>query len=85
MNNDEPKGDRILITPTPKCVAFDCFGTLFDMSTVPKDEIAAYVEHVRRNDFSPYEFPRHGGIFHHIQMFVKVCGDLGRRASFAWH
>jgi HAD superfamily hydrolase (TIGR01493 family) len=40
-----------------KCIAFDCFGTVFDMSTVPKSEIAAYVEHVKRADFSPYQFP----------------------------
>jgi HAD superfamily hydrolase (TIGR01493 family) len=57
MSNDGPKGDRILITPTPKCVAFDCFGTLFDMSLIPKNEIADYVRHVRHNDFTPYEFP----------------------------
>jgi len=40
-----------------RCIAFDLFGTLLDMSAVPRDEINAYVEHVRRNDFSPYEFP----------------------------
>jgi HAD superfamily hydrolase (TIGR01493 family) len=40
-----------------KCLAFDCFGTVFDMANVPKEQIAAYVEHVRRNDFSPYLFP----------------------------
>ena len=36
---------------------FDCFGTVFDMSDIPREEIAAYVEHVRREDFTPYEFP----------------------------
>ncbi len=41
-----------------KCIAFDCFGTVFDMSTVSREEIAAYVEHVRKADFSPFEFPR---------------------------
>jgi FMN phosphatase YigB (HAD superfamily) len=39
------------------CVAFDCFGTVFDMTPIPRHEIAAYVEHVRRDDFEPYEFP----------------------------
>lgn len=39
------------------CVAFDCFGTVFDMSPIPRHEIAAYVEHVRREEFEPYEFP----------------------------
>lgn len=41
----------------PLVIAFDCFGTVFDMSTVSKDEIRAYVNHVRNNDFSPFEFP----------------------------
>jgi 2-haloalkanoic acid dehalogenase type II len=40
-----------------KCIAFDCFGTVFDMSAVSRDEIAAYVEHVKQDDFSPYKFP----------------------------
>ena len=41
-----------------RCIAFDCFGTVFDMSTVPRDEIKAYVDHVRKNDFSPFRFPQ---------------------------
>lgn len=41
-----------------KLIAFDLFGTVFDMDGVPREEIAAYVEHVRRNDFSPYVFPQ---------------------------
>jgi FMN phosphatase YigB (HAD superfamily) len=40
-----------------KCVVFDCFGTVFDMSTVDKAEIAAYVEHVNRENFTPFDFP----------------------------
>ncbi len=40
-----------------KVVAFDCFGTVFDMTPISRDEIAAYVEHVRRDDFSPFAFP----------------------------
>lgn len=40
-----------------RCIAFDCFGTVFDMSGVSRDEIKAYVEHVRKKDFSPFEFP----------------------------
>lgn len=40
-----------------KCIAFDCFGTIFDMSSVPKDEIRAYVEHVNKQDFTPFRFP----------------------------
>jgi 2-haloalkanoic acid dehalogenase type II len=41
---------------TIKCLAFDCFGTVFDMEGVSRDEIAAYVAHVRLADFSPYRF-----------------------------
>jgi HAD superfamily hydrolase (TIGR01493 family) len=36
--------------------AFDCFGTIFDMSNFPKHEIADYVAHVKRNDFTEYAF-----------------------------
>jgi 2-haloalkanoic acid dehalogenase type II len=41
-----------------RCIAFDCFGTVFDMSSVPREEIAAYVNHVKREDFSPFQFPK---------------------------
>lgn len=40
-----------------KCIAFDCFGTVFDMSTVKREEIATYVAHVNKADFTPFEFP----------------------------
>ncbi len=40
-----------------KCIAFDCFGTVFDMSTVSRDQIAQYVAHVRSEDFTPFNFP----------------------------
>jgi 2-haloalkanoic acid dehalogenase type II len=39
-------------------IAFDCFGTVFDMAGVNHEEIAAYVAHVRKNDFTPFEFPQ---------------------------
>ena len=39
-----------------KCIAFDCFGTVFDMSTVSREEISDYVQHVKKADFSPYAF-----------------------------
>jgi HAD superfamily hydrolase (TIGR01493 family) len=41
-----------------KCIAFDCFGTVFDMSGVSREEIKAYVAHVRKDDFTPFEFPK---------------------------
>jgi 2-haloalkanoic acid dehalogenase type II len=40
-----------------KCIAFDCFGTVFDMAGVSRDEIKAYVDHVRKDDFAPFKFP----------------------------
>lgn len=41
-----------------RCVAFDCFGTVFDASSLSRDDVRAYVEHVRRDDFSEFDFPR---------------------------
>lgn len=41
-----------------RCVAFDCFGTVFDMGDVSREEIKSYVEHVRKADFTPFEFPK---------------------------
>jgi HAD superfamily hydrolase (TIGR01493 family) len=41
-----------------KCIAFDCFGTVFDMSGVSREEIKAYVDHVKKEDFTPFEFPK---------------------------
>lgn len=40
-----------------RALIFDCFGTVFDMQSVPREEIAAYVQHVKSSDFSPYKFP----------------------------
>ena len=40
-----------------EAVAFDCFGTVFDMTPIPNKDIGSYVEHVRKLDFSPYAFP----------------------------
>jgi 2-haloalkanoic acid dehalogenase type II len=39
-----------------KCIAFDCFGTVFDMSNLSREEIKDYVDHVNLKDFSPYYF-----------------------------
>ena len=41
-----------------RCIAFDCFGTVFDMSNVSRDEIRAYVNHVRMEKFTPFDFPQ---------------------------
>ena len=40
-----------------KVIAFDCFGTVFDMSGVSRDQIRDYVRHVKKEDFTPYPFP----------------------------
>lgn len=38
-------------------IAFDCFGTVFDMSGIPDEEIRDYVRHVKSGSFEPYHFP----------------------------
>lgn len=34
-----------------KVIALDVFGTVFDLSVVPRSEIKAYAEHIRRPDW----------------------------------
>lgn len=41
-----------------KCVAFDCFGTLFDPSPLSRDQIKEYVDHVRADKFTKFNFPK---------------------------
>lgn len=54
-----------------KCLAFDCFGTLFDMSTFPGALVQDYVRHVRQAHFMPYEFSEE---WRHLKAF----DDVGR-------
>lgn len=42
---------------TIKCIAFDCFGTVFDLQGVSRAEIKAYSDHVNAEDFTPFNFP----------------------------
>lgn len=45
-----------------KVIAFDCFGTVFDMSQVNREEISAYVKASRNkagNDWNPLSLPEH--------------------------
>lgn len=49
-----------------KLILFDIFGTVFDLSSRPKDEIRAYVDHVKKEVWQPlylptewYELPAH--------------------------
>lgn len=39
-----------------KTIAFDCFGTIFDMSTVDRKDVEEYANHVNKKDFSEYSF-----------------------------
>ena len=44
--------------PKPiKVIAFDCFGTVFDLSGTPKDEIRDYIRQVRRPEWAPLDLP----------------------------
>jgi FMN phosphatase YigB (HAD superfamily) len=40
-----------------RLVAFDLFGTVFDMSSTPKQEVRDYIAHVRRPEWSPLVLP----------------------------
>lgn len=40
-----------------KIVAFDVFGTVFDLSSVPRQEIKDYAHHLRQPEWSPLNLP----------------------------
>lgn len=40
-----------------KVIAFDLFGTVFDLSNVPRGEIKEYANHVRKTEWSPLTLP----------------------------
>ena len=42
---------------TVECVAFDLFGTVYDLSQTPKQEIRDYIAHVRKPEWSPLTLP----------------------------
>ena len=58
-----------------RCIAFDCFGTLFDMSSIPRELIADYVRHVRSDNFTPYTFPE---AWWHLHPFNDVSDGILR-------
>jgi len=58
-----------------KAIAFDCFGTLFDMSGIPKEQIADYVQHVRRADFTPFAFAKE---WYSLQAHPDVAEGIAR-------
>lgn len=41
-----------------KVVAFDLFGTVFDLSVVDRQEIRDYASHIRKSEWSPLELPQ---------------------------
>lgn len=41
----------------PRAILFDVFGTVVDMSGVPREEIRAYGEHIRKPEWSPLVLP----------------------------
>lgn len=43
----------------PSLIAFDVFGTVFDLSGVDRAEIAGYIRHIREPHWMPLELPKH--------------------------
>lgn len=41
-----------------RCIAFDLFGTVFDLSNTPKEEIRDYINHIRKPEWSPLHLPK---------------------------
>lgn len=41
-----------------KVLAFDVFGTIVKLDGVPREEIKAYVDHIRKPTWTPLELPR---------------------------
>lgn len=44
---------------TPKVIAFDVFGTVFDLSSVSRDEVRDYVKQLRQEPWAPLNLPEH--------------------------
>lgn len=42
-----------------KVIAFDVFGTVFDLSGIPKQEIKDYINHIRKPVWEPLKLPEH--------------------------
>lgn len=40
-------------------IAFDCFGTVFDLSVAQRADLRAYAEHIRRPEWSPLRLPEY--------------------------
>ena len=46
---------------TINTILFDVFGTVFDMSSIPQEEIRDYVRHVKSEEWSPLVLPESWG------------------------
>lgn len=80
-------------------IAFDVFGTVFDLSGVPRSEIQEYARHIRRDLWMPLKLPKswetlpsHADSASGIQrlrkkFFVVTCsnGPLGLLAKLSKH
>lgn len=39
-------------------LAFDCFGTVFDLLVRPREELKAYADHIHKAEWSPLQLPK---------------------------
>ena len=64
----------------PKVIAFDLFGTVFDVSNVPKDEVREYVRQVKAEEWAPLELPHS---WDHLPVFSDSVEGIQRlRAKY---
>jgi len=83
----------------PRLIMFDIFGTVFSLAGVPREEIRAYGEHIRKPEWSPLtlseswkSLPAHEGAKEGIDelrkhAMVVTCsnGPLATQAFLAMH
>lgn len=58
-----------------RVVLFDLFGTLVDFSGVPRDELRAYADHIRKPEWSPFRPPESWAT---LKAFPDVRAGLSR-------
>lgn len=56
-------------------IAFDLFGTVFDMRYAPSEEIKAYAEHIRKPEWSPLRLPT---AWQSMPAFSDSCDGIDR-------
>lgn len=83
----------------PKVIAFDVFGTVFDLANVSRDEVRDYVKQLKQVDWRPLRLPAHWealpahpdaaeGIARLRKSFMVVTcsnGPLGLQAKLSKH